>query len=102
MAFCKEYNAQTSKMIGDIIPVEITVYEVRDCRASGLSLAKPLAPLLWAGYELLTRLFGLTQSTGPLVHLRPEDLPRLHPPEEGRWCVPEQRHADNRGLWSWV
>lgn len=29
MAFCKEYNAQTSKMIGDIIPVEITVYEVR-------------------------------------------------------------------------
>ncbi|KAG2492476.1 hypothetical protein HYH03_009141 [Edaphochlamys debaryana] len=29
MAFCKEYNAQTSKMIGDIIPVEITVYEDR-------------------------------------------------------------------------
>lgn len=29
MAFCKEYNAQTAKMIGDIIPVEITVYEVR-------------------------------------------------------------------------
>ncbi|PNH11058.1 50S ribosomal protein L11 [Tetrabaena socialis] len=29
MAFCKEYNAQTAKMIGDIIPVEITVYEDR-------------------------------------------------------------------------
>lgn len=29
MAFCKEYNAATSKMIGDIIPVEITVYEDR-------------------------------------------------------------------------
>lgn len=29
MAFCKEYNAQTSKMVGEIIPVEITVYEDR-------------------------------------------------------------------------
>ena len=28
MAFCKEYNAATSKMAGDVIPVEITVYEV--------------------------------------------------------------------------
>lgn len=29
MAFCKEYNAQTAKMAGQVIPVEITVYEVR-------------------------------------------------------------------------
>ncbi|GBF91574.1 50S ribosomal protein L11 [Raphidocelis subcapitata] len=29
MAFCKEYNAATAKMAGDIIPVEITVYEDR-------------------------------------------------------------------------
>ncbi|KAF6253979.1 plastid ribosomal protein L11 [Scenedesmus sp. NREL 46B-D3] len=29
MAFCKEYNAQTAKMAGDIVPVEITVYEDR-------------------------------------------------------------------------
>ncbi|GFR44399.1 hypothetical protein Agub_g5631 [Astrephomene gubernaculifera] len=29
MAFCKQYNAETAKMIGDIIPVEITVYEDR-------------------------------------------------------------------------
>ena len=28
MAFCKEYNAATSKMAGDVIPVEISVYEV--------------------------------------------------------------------------
>jgi len=27
MAFCKEYNARTSTMIGTIIPVEITVYQ---------------------------------------------------------------------------
>eukprot|EP00798_Chlamydomonas_sp_ICE-L_P029756 gene29756-5173_t len=29
MAFCKEYNAQTQKNAGQIIPVEITVYEDR-------------------------------------------------------------------------
>eukprot|EP00955_Chlamydomonas_euryale_P106461 365706-Chlamydomonas_euryale.AAC.13 len=28
MAFCKEYNAKTSTMAGQVIPVEITVYEV--------------------------------------------------------------------------
>ncbi len=35
MAFCKEYNAQTAKMAGQIIPVEITVYEVRGWHAVG-------------------------------------------------------------------
>jgi large subunit ribosomal protein L11 len=29
MAFCKDYNDQTSKQAGSIIPVEITVYEDR-------------------------------------------------------------------------
>mmetsp|Transcript_14556 Transcript_14556/g.39422 ORF Transcript_14556/g.39422 Transcript_14556/m.39422 type:complete len:177 (+) Transcript_14556:156-686(+) len=29
MAFCKEYNAATQKMAGDVIPVEISVYEDR-------------------------------------------------------------------------
>ena len=29
MAFCKDYNAQTSSQAGSIIPVEITVYEDR-------------------------------------------------------------------------
>jgi hypothetical protein len=32
MAFCKEYNAQTAKMAGEVIPVEITVFDVRGCR----------------------------------------------------------------------
>lgn len=27
MAFCKEYNARTSNMMGSIIPVEITIYQ---------------------------------------------------------------------------
>lgn len=29
MAFCKEYNAATQDKMGQIIPVEISVYEVR-------------------------------------------------------------------------
>ncbi|HDN80261.1 MAG: 50S ribosomal protein L11 [Chloroflexi bacterium] len=29
MAFCKEYNAKTSHMAGDIVPVEITIYQDR-------------------------------------------------------------------------
>lgn len=29
MAFCKEYNAATSKLAGELIPVEITVYDDR-------------------------------------------------------------------------
>ena len=28
MAFCKEYNAATQDKMGQIIPVEITVFEV--------------------------------------------------------------------------
>ena len=30
MAFCKEYNAATQDKMGQIIPVEITVFEVTD------------------------------------------------------------------------
>ncbi len=29
MAFCKEYNSKTQDKMGSIIPVEITVFEVR-------------------------------------------------------------------------
>ena len=29
MAFCKEYNARTADKAGTVIPVEITVFEVR-------------------------------------------------------------------------
>jgi hypothetical protein len=44
MAFCKDYNAQTAKMAGDVVPVEITVYEVRQGAASAprhLGLSAP-------------------------------------------------------------
>jgi hypothetical protein len=56
MAFCKEYNAQTAKMAGDVVPVEITVYEVRrvgkgcvvaDRHIVWGEFASFLLPLLW-------------------------------------------------------
>lgn len=33
MEFCKAYNAQTQAKAGEVIPVEISVYEVRPARA---------------------------------------------------------------------
>ena len=27
MGFCKEYNAKTSNMVGQVVPVEVTVYQ---------------------------------------------------------------------------
>ena len=37
MMFCKEYNARTQDQAGTIIPVEITVFEVR-------ARSRPIAP----------------------------------------------------------
>ena len=38
MQFCKEYNAATQDKIGTIIPVEITVYEVRREGGEGIGV----------------------------------------------------------------
>lgn len=44
MGFCKEYNAKTSHMIGQIIPVEVTVYQ--DGSFSLLLKTPPAADML--------------------------------------------------------
>ncbi len=44
MAFCKEYNARTSNMIGAIVPVEITVYQ--DQTFSFITKTPPASDLL--------------------------------------------------------
>ncbi len=44
MAFCKEYNAQTQKQAGDILPVVITVY--KDKSFSFITKSPPAAVLL--------------------------------------------------------
>ena len=36
MAFCKEYNAKTADKIGQIIPVAITVFDVRSTDAADM------------------------------------------------------------------
>lgn len=44
MAFCKEFNAQTQKQAGDILPVVITVY--KDKSFSFITKSPPAAVLL--------------------------------------------------------
>lgn len=44
MGFCKEYNAKTSNMIGQIVPVEVTVFQ--DGSFSLLLKTPPAADLL--------------------------------------------------------
>jgi len=44
MAFCKEYNARTSNMMGTIVPVEITVYQ--DQTFSFITKTPPASDLL--------------------------------------------------------
>jgi large subunit ribosomal protein L11 len=44
MAFCKEYNARTSNMMGSIIPVEITVFQ--DQTFSFITKTPPASDLL--------------------------------------------------------
>lgn len=55
MAFCKEYNAATAKMAGDVIPVEITVYEVSR-PAAGQAVQQQGIPHVaaWAGRAMVT------------------------------------------------
>ena len=42
MAFCKEYNAATQDKVGTVIPVEITVFEVRTFIIAGLLQHQPV------------------------------------------------------------
>lgn len=50
MAFCKEYNARTASMAGNVIPVEITVYQ--DQSFSFVLKTPPAADLLRKAAEI--------------------------------------------------
>ena len=39
--FCKQFNAATAQMTGDVVPAEITVYEDRSFSFKGTAQAKP-------------------------------------------------------------
>ena len=65
MQFCKEYNAATQDKIGTIIPVEITVYEVRKDRFSRYING-------WRRIMDLSRenhLFKISKLSGNLLHV---------------------------------
>lgn len=67
MAFCKEYNARTQDKAGQVIPVEITVYEVRGwccCSPSQPTLDTHLRRWLQQGLQKARlELSAVTQST---------------------------------------
>ena len=75
MAFCKEYNAATQDKVGTIIPVEITVYEVRGISAA-LAAPRPL--------HRCPEVSGVCPCrAGPELHLHPEDAARVGAAAEG-------------------
>jgi hypothetical protein len=82
MAFCKEYNAQTAKMIGDIIPVEITVYEVSAVVAAS---AWPDRQRSVLAADAGPPACSTCVCTGPQLHLRPKDAPGVRADQEGGW-----------------
>lgn len=55
MAFCKEYNARTSNMMGSIIPVEITIYQ--DQTFTFITKTPPAS-------DLLRRAAGIEKGSG--------------------------------------
>src|SRR5690606_41672113 len=83
MDFCKAYNAQTESMRGNVIPVEITIYEDRSF--TFITKTPPAA-------ELSKKAAGLAQGSGvphkeqvgkltkDQIHERAQtDLPEPHP-----------------------
>jgi len=55
MAFCKDYNARTSHMVGTVIPVEITVYADRS-----FTFITKTPP----AYDLLKKAAGVEKGSG--------------------------------------
>ncbi len=67
MAFCKEYNDQTSSQAGSIVPVEITIYEDRSF--TFVTKTPPAA-------DLLKRALGLEKGTDNPRRNKIGSLPR--------------------------
>lgn len=67
MGFCKEYNERTSKQVGSIIPVEITVYADRSF--TFITKTPPAA-------DLLKKALGLEKGAGATGHDEAAVLPR--------------------------
>jgi len=67
MAFCKDYNEQTSSQAGSIVPVEITVYEDRSF--TFITKTPPAS-------DLLKRALGVEKGSGTAGQQKVGALPR--------------------------
>jgi large subunit ribosomal protein L11 len=67
MAFCKEYNEQTSSQAGSIVPVEITVYEDRSF--TFITKTPPAS-------DLLKRALSIEKGSGTAGQQKVGTLPR--------------------------
>jgi large subunit ribosomal protein L11 len=67
MAFCKDYNEQTSSQAGSIVPVEITVYEDRSF--TFVTKTPPAS-------DLLKRALGVEKGSGTAGQEKVGALPR--------------------------
>lgn len=67
MAFCKDYNERTKKQEGNIIPVEITVYEDRSF--TFITKTSPAA-------DLLKKALNIEKGAGATGHDEPMVLPK--------------------------
>ncbi|HIE16670.1 MAG TPA: 50S ribosomal protein L11 [Dehalococcoidia bacterium] len=67
MAFCKEYNEQTSSQVGSIVPVEITVYEDRSF--TFVTKTPPVS-------DLLKRALNIEKGSSTAGRQKLETLPR--------------------------
>ena len=67
MGFCKEYNERTSKQVGTIVPVEITVYQDRSF--TFITKTPPAA-------DLIKKAIGLEKGSGATGREEAAVLPR--------------------------
>ena len=67
MGFCKEFNDRTSKQVGSVIPVEITVYQDR---SFSFITKTPLAT------DLIKKALGIEKASGNVGHDAPMILPK--------------------------
>ena len=68
MAFCKDYNERTKKQEGNIIPVEITIYEDRSF--TFVTKTSPAA-------DLLKKALNIEKGAGATGHDQPMVLPKV-------------------------
>ena len=85
MAFCKDYNEQTSSQAGSIVPVELTVYEDRSF--TFITKTPPAS-------DLLKRALGVEKGSGTAGQEKVGTLPREKVQEIARVKMRDLNAAD--------